>query len=148
MSMKRNVTVPDGSGLLMRTDDKNGLSAVLFEELQDPVPGIGGLAGEALLLPIEEGMRGVGVHDHFVLYVGMVHRLTELVHDLPGDAWIVPRHKGQDRAGEPVDELDRPGRGSARVPVEADRTGQAVTRGSLVPGVGTTEAEAEGEDRA
>jgi hypothetical protein len=39
--MKRNVTVPEGSGLLMKADDKNGLSAVLFEELQDPVPGVG-----------------------------------------------------------------------------------------------------------
>ena len=43
---------------MLRTQPRPGFrSAVLLDELQHPVPGVGGLPGEALLLPIEEGMH-------------------------------------------------------------------------------------------
>src|SRR5690606_21055589 len=123
-------------------------SGVALEELHDPAPGVGGLLGELLLLAVEERVRDALVHDDLVFHTLPLQGLAEGIHDIERDAGVVTGLQAEHRSAHPVHDLDRPDRRSLRVAVEADHAGEPQVLGGHVPGVGSTETEAEREDRA
>jgi hypothetical protein len=95
-------------------------------------------------------MRRALVGDELVLDAGIGQGPLERLVHLRGDVLVGARLEREDRRFQLGRALGRP-RGAvafARIPVEADRTGKAVSRGGGQPGVTAAEAEADGEDRA
>jgi hypothetical protein len=94
-------------------------------------------------------MRRALIGDELVLDAGIFQGPIERLVHLRCDVLVGARLEREDRRLQLGRALGRPwgAVAFARIPVEADRTGKAVSRGRGQPGVTAAEAEADGEDR-
>jgi len=100
------------------------------------------------LFAIEEGVGSTRVDHDLVLDTGILHGLTELLDHLDRDAGVLTGHQAQHRALELINPVDGAQRWPLRIAVEANRPGQAVAGGGLMPGVAAAEAEPHSEHRS
>src|SRR5439155_19971180 len=111
-------------------------AGALVDEVEDASPRILRRGSELLLLAAEEAVRGTVVHHELVLDARLVEGLLERGIVLGRDVLVGAALQGEDRRIQLPGPLDRPGIALAvlaRTPVEADRSGQAMTAGSGEP---------------
>jgi hypothetical protein len=142
------VTKPDATNSVANGDAGSGKP---LDEVEHPTPGVLGLGGKGILLPIEEGVRGTVVDHHLVVDAGVGESVPEPLDLLQGYPRVITRHQGEHRACHLGDAIHRclstGWTNPAGVAVEADRPSKAVTVGRLLPCVAPAEAKADHKDR-
>src|SRR6187200_1565267 len=107
-------------------------AAVLLDEGECAIPGVGGRVRELLELAVEEAVRSAVVDRDLVLDARLVESALELLDDVNRDPLVRAAHQRENRRlqlGRLLRRADRAVAADPRPAVEADRSGKAVPAG-------------------
>jgi streptomycin 6-kinase len=136
-----------------RAGDRQRAAALALQELQQPLPRVGGRAAVALpaeVVHLEEAVRAAGIDDDLVRHPGPAQLFVERVRHRRRHERVGVAEHAEHRAAQPRNELVRQRRISAQLTgprIERDDTGEREVGGTGVQRGSATHAEADQERR-